>query len=259
MWENRMGEIARGSWLVAQLVRDLGIPDPARAIPADLVGRVSRILEDAVGQHRGSVGGNEGKRREVWITYFVTIFRLIASRQLQEQHPDVKSFHRAIRNDLQTTMLLSERGFGIVSGWAISRSWDQRLFEMLLEYSNQYEIEWLERRERLRSALMPDPAETLGDALALCKPRDARAKDTFTARRMEQFRRRMEAGSTREVGMADMVDYLGYMGPSMLQRVIREAKSASEQAKSNVGRMLRCRSPEEFWSVVDARRNPKKA
>jgi hypothetical protein len=251
-----VGEIAQGSGLVAKVVRELGIPNPARAIPADLVDTVTRLLGEAVSQFRGSLGSSDSKRREAWIPPFVSIFRLLASRRLQEEHADIKSFRTAVRNDLQTTRLLSERGFNIASMRVPSSWWDQPLYELLSQYANQYAIEWLERAERLRSVVMSDPKEMFGDPLPLCKPRDPRAKDTFTARRIEQFRRRMEAGGMGKVGLADMVDYLGYKGPSMLQRVSREA-NASHGAKENVERMLKCPSPEEFWHVVNKRRSSK--
>jgi hypothetical protein len=254
MWENRVGEIARGSPLVEKVVRELGKPDPTRAIPADLVRRVTRLLDDAVGQYRELLGSSWEKRREAWFPQFVSIFKLLASRRLQEQHDNFKSFANAVRSDLITTMLLSERGFGVASGFAIGSGWTNPLFALLLDWSNQFELQWLERREPLRSALTPDPAEAMGDPLSFCKPRDPRAKDTLTARRIEQFRRRMEAQDGRKVEIADMVDFLGYRGPSMLQRVARE-RNASHASKEAVERMLRSPSPEEFWRVVDKRRS----
>jgi hypothetical protein len=50
--------------------------------------------------------------------------------------------------------------------------------------------------------------------------------------------------------MTDINTYLRYKGPSMLQRVCREATNASETAKANVEAMLRS-SPEEFWRRVE--------
>jgi hypothetical protein len=117
---------------------------------------------------------------------------------------------------------------------------------------------------------MSEPPEA-GEPLNECKPRDPRAKDTITARRIERFRRRIDAQSleeacvrdmvdtdaqgVREVRMRDMVDYLGYKGPTILQRVSRHA-NASQTAIEAVERMLRS-SSKEFWSVVDDHRKSK--
>jgi hypothetical protein len=201
------------------------------------------------------LGSSEQKRGEVWVAAFLGIFKLLASRRLHEQH-DIDSLHSALAEDQQTTALLSYRGHRAASRCDINHRWAQDLYAGLYKWSNEFEVRWLERNERRLSAVMPAPGKVVspGDPLALYIARDHRAKDTRTARRIEQFRRRMESQNARKVRTADMVTYLGYRGPSMLQRVAREATNASETAITAVDRMLQCPTPDEFWRVVDGRR-----
>jgi hypothetical protein len=255
---NRAGEISVRLGLAARTIRELGVPNAARSIPADLVERVTRLLEGAVRQYRKSMDSSLSKRRDAWESAFVGIFKLLASRRLREQH-DIDMLHTALAEDQKTTMLLSYRGRLTAVRSVISLSWDQNLSRRLYEWSNEFESRWLERNERHLSGVAPDSVQVYPDTdpLADCIPRYARAKDTRTARRIEPFRRRIKAESGKEVQTIDLVVHMKYSGYTMLQRVSREATNVSEAAIEAVERMLRCPSADEFWRIVDENRNSK--
>jgi hypothetical protein len=254
MWENGVGEVARS--LVDMVFLALNVPNPARTIPSDLVPRAKPIVEGAMNEYRGSIGSSEEKRREAWIPHFIEVFKLLGGQRLEE-HPRALQFSLAVDNDRQTVLLLSARAYTTASSYVIPSSWSQALSERLLEWSNEFEIRRLELNLRRGSTLASGTELVCApdDPLAYCKPRDPRANDTLTARRIEQFRRRMEAECERPVRVKDMVAYLGYKDTTMLQRVSREAKNASTTAiKAVFQRLLKCASSEEFWSVVFKRR-----
>jgi hypothetical protein len=130
-------------------------------------------------------------------------------------------------------------------------NWEFHLSGSLQVWSREFTVRWADQNERVLSSVMPGTLAFSPDhPLASFKPRDWRVKDTPTARRIEQFRRRIEEEGGEEVRAADMVAFMRYKDPTMLQRVSREAENVSDTARENVESMLKCPSAKEFWRVV---------
>jgi hypothetical protein len=258
MRAERAGGTSHG--LAAKTIREIGVLYASHISP-DLTVSVTRVLEGAVRHYRRTFGSSEEKRIQAWTAAFTEIFKLLGSRRMREQHADIGSFRKVLQTDRWTTKLLCYQGFLNATRREISSHWYNHVSLWIAKWFHEFEVRWMERSERRPSGLMSSQAQVYAadDPLAQFVPRDVRTMDTRTARRLEQFWRRMEPPGARRVRKADMLFYLGYKGYSMLQRVSRESPNASEDAIANVEEMLQCPSPGYFWRVVDRQRALKTA
>jgi hypothetical protein len=186
---------------------------------------------------------NPGVQRRVLSEMAVEILGILLPRRLQENHADVDSLREAVKTDTDTAMACAHyvyklAGFGRML-WLWHDEIDQCLWKA--DDARQLETTWWQKQ-----AGKPVPSGP--------PPRDRRTPDTDTARRIEEFRARMEEAGQRKVLVADLVAYCGYTDPTQFQRVQREDPKASDEAKDTVERMLKETDPEKFWQVVETNR-----
>lgn len=229
------------------------IGDPSSKLPTELADRIAPIIPRAVVRlRRGDVVGST-----VLTEVAMEIFALLLASRSWESHTDIESVRRAVNGDAETALAYAHHihqmaGYGRMSFICHKAIWDSL---SLSEQAARIETEWWEHEARIQVPVEPIPAPSATDVGPEYgkRPRHPAAPDTPTARRIETFRRRIEAGG-RPVKVRDMLAFCNYSDATMFQRVQREAPDASAAARETIERMLRCPSPEEFWRTVDRNR-----
>ncbi|MEO8595517.1 MAG: hypothetical protein ABI759_19515 [Candidatus Solibacter sp.] len=219
------------------------IPDPAPELPSTVAGQVRSIILRSVVELREKLNG-----REILWQAAMEIFDLLTPLRLQEGHTKIESFQQGVQADIDTALACVHYSHRLAFGGRMSFLWHRDIGDRLAlsPKAELMETTWWKMQKTL-----PVPRGT--------RPRNTRTPDTPTARAIEDFRRRIEAGG-REVRQIDMAAYCRYTDVTMFQRVQREAPRAGKEAIANVKRMLEeCQSPDRFWSTVEMNRQKSKS
>lgn len=248
--------------------------DPRPDLPSELAPQIDQIMVRAVVNYRAN-------RKECEILdAAITMYKLLSCPRLQESHAVPESIQDALKKEaalaLKCALWIYRQGGGGRVPSAGTTEWvsttaifefREMLASKLAEFVDADVTEWWRRQlnPSAKTQYVQPAAVCAGDAEtkpplastpseANNRPRNRRAKDTPTARNIEQFRRRIEDEGRRDILSEDMAYFMGYADISSLQCISREAKNASKASKRAFKRLLQCPSAEEFWRVVELNR-----
>jgi hypothetical protein len=223
---------------------------PLKGLPDDVAAQVRSVICRTIADFRES-----GKKR-ILDAAALEMFKILIGRRAKQDYPHIESVRHAVRDDAETALecvasAFVETGFG-----QIPEAWQDDIAEQVLACpeAQNAETAWWRKQADRTAPLADSSANRLPDHALPAPPRHHRSPDTPMARRIEAFRQRMEEGQDKPVLMEDLAAYCKYSDLTMLQRVQREAGTATSTARANVERMLKCGSIEQFWATVEANR-----